>query len=119
MNEVMELGLVIHEVSGLPLELCGAIAQDLVDRGYHKLPEREFEGELYVGGELVEVFRSTSMRNLRSAASLKANKYRKKHGGLGNTDILICRLADGGETRFTREHWTDDDELRDWHTEEQ
>lgn len=34
MNEVIELAKVIYSVSGLPLDLCGAIAQDLVDRGY-------------------------------------------------------------------------------------
>lgn len=42
MNEVIELAKVIHEVSGLPLELCGAIAQDLVERGYSKSSEGEW-----------------------------------------------------------------------------
>lgn len=39
MNEVIELAKVIYSVSGLPLDLCGAIAQDLVDRGYGKRDE--------------------------------------------------------------------------------
>ena len=39
MNEVIELAKVIYSVSGLPLDLCGAIAQDLVDRGYGKKGE--------------------------------------------------------------------------------
>jgi hypothetical protein len=39
MKEVIELAQEIYKVSGLPLELCGAIAQDLVDRGYGKRDE--------------------------------------------------------------------------------
>ena len=39
MNEVIELAKVIYSVSGLPLELCGAIAQELVERGYGKRDE--------------------------------------------------------------------------------
>lgn len=39
MNEVIELAKVIYSVSGLPLDLCGAIAMDLVERGYGKRDE--------------------------------------------------------------------------------
>ena len=39
MNEVIELAKVIHEVSWLPLDMCGAIASDLVERGYGKKGE--------------------------------------------------------------------------------
>lgn len=39
MNEVIELAKVIYSVSGLPLELCGAIASDLVERGYSERSE--------------------------------------------------------------------------------
>lgn len=36
MNEVIELAQEIYKVSGLPLELCGALASDLVERGYSR-----------------------------------------------------------------------------------
>lgn len=38
-DERIEFGLDIHKASGLPLELCGALADDLWEKGYRMRSE--------------------------------------------------------------------------------
>ena len=38
-KQIMEMALDIHSASHLPLELCGALATDLVEMGYRKQSE--------------------------------------------------------------------------------
>ena len=41
-NQIEEMALDIHSASSLPLELCGALATDLAEKGYHKQIEGEW-----------------------------------------------------------------------------
>lgn len=41
-KQIEEMALDIHSVSHLPLELCGALATDLVDKGYREQIEAKW-----------------------------------------------------------------------------